>query len=72
MDEWDGKEERRKMHCDEHPNCVYRIELMERWREVVDLKMNGFQKLLIANLTGIITLLVSALIAAIVIIAKTH
>jgi hypothetical protein len=72
MEEWDGKDDRRKKQCADHLNCVYRIELLEKWKEVIDKQMNGFQKLLIANLSGIITLLVSCLIGAIVIIAKTH
>ena len=70
-DEYDGPE-RRRSQCNEHPNCVYRLELLEKWREAINRKIDGFQKLLIANLAGICTLLLSALAGAILYIAKTH
>jgi hypothetical protein len=56
--------ERRKNYCGDHPNCVYRIELLETWRDRVENKLDAIQKLLIANLAGIIATLLSALIAA--------
>lgn len=70
-----------RKQCADHPNCVYRIELLERARDEIkrkldgfkaeiDEKINSFQKLLIANLAGICTLLLVALIGTIVYIAK--
>ena len=56
--------EHRKIHCPEHPNCVYRLELLETWRDKIDKKLDSFQKLLVANLGGIIMLLLSALVGA--------
>ena len=70
-DEYDGPE-RRKAHCPEHPNCVYRLELLEAWRTKIDKKLDGFQRLLVANLGGICALLLSALAGAVLYIAKTH
>jgi hypothetical protein len=61
MSEWDGQKERRKGYCAQHPKCVYRIEILEKWQQLVDAKISGAQKLLIANLVGIITLLLSFL-----------
>ena len=63
IENYDGPE-RRKTHCPEHPNCVYRLELLEKWKDLVQKKIDGFQKLLIANLAGVCTLLLSALITA--------
>lgn len=40
--------------CSEHPTCLFRIELLEKWKESVEKKMDGLMKLLIANLTGVI------------------
>jgi hypothetical protein len=62
MAEWDGVEERRKEHCAAHPNCVYRLEILEKWQQLIDAKINKFQNLLIANLAGIITLLATTTI----------
>ena len=70
-DEYEGPE-RRKLHCPEHFNCVYRIEMLERWQELINKKIDGFQKVLIANLAGVCTLLLSALAATVFYIAKTH
>ena len=65
-----GPEARR--NCGEHANCVYRIELLEGWRSAIDRKIDGFQKLLIANLASEIALLLSTLIGLVVYIARTH
>jgi hypothetical protein len=50
-----------KEYCGEHLNCIYRLELLEKWREIMDKKINGIKTLLIANLTGIIMLLLSTI-----------
>lgn len=60
-----------RRHCNEHPNCVYRLELLEAWRLKIDEKLEGFQRLLIANLGGIIVLLVTALGGAIFYIVQS-
>ena len=39
--------------CSEHQTCLFRIECLEKWKEGVEKKLDGFQKLLIANLSGI-------------------
>ncbi len=62
MNEWDGIKERRKEHCSAHPNCVYRLDLLEKWQELIDSKIVKFQNLLIANLAGIITLCLTTII----------
>ena len=62
MNEWDGKEERRAGHCGDHPNCVYRLDLLEKWQELINNKIGKFQNLLIANLAGIITLCLTTII----------
>jgi len=64
--------EHRNEHCPEHHNCLYRLKLLEEWREKINKKLDGFQKLLIANLAGICTLLLTALIGAIVYIAQIN
>jgi len=71
MNEYDGPE-RRKAQCFEHPNCVYRLELLEAWRTKIDRKLDSFQKLLVANLGGICTLLLTALAGTLFYIVKTH
>lgn len=59
-----------KEHCKEHPNCVYRLEMLEAWKTMVESKLENFTKLLIANLAGIITLLGSVVIGLVVWIAQ--
>ncbi|NIV03280.1 hypothetical protein GWN26_01970 [Candidatus Saccharibacteria bacterium] len=40
--------------CSEHNTCMFRLECLEKWKEGVEKKLDGFGKLLIANLSGII------------------
>jgi hypothetical protein len=69
MEQWEGPE-RRANYCGDHPNCVYRIELLETWRDKIDEKLASIQKLLVANLGGIIALLLSTTIGTIIWIAQ--
>lgn len=62
--------EHEHQQCPEYPTCVFRLELLEKWKDGVENKLNGIQKLLIANLTGIILTLIAAVIAALVWIAR--
>jgi len=66
---YNGPERR---NCSDHLNCIYRIELLEKAHQTIWKKIDYITKLLIANLAGICTLLLSALIGAVVWIGKTH
>ncbi len=50
----DNKNLKTPATCLEHQNCIYRIELLEKWRESVEKKLDGLIKLLVANLTGVV------------------
>lgn len=45
--------------CPEHQTCIFRIELLEKWKETVEKKLDGLSKLLVANLTGVILTLIA-------------
>jgi hypothetical protein len=55
--------------CPEYPKCVYRIELLEKWKEGAEKKLDGLYKLLLANLSGVVLTLVSGIIALVIFIA---
>lgn len=59
-------------NCDQHQNCMYRIQLLEKWREAVEKKMDCGIKLLIGNLVAVCTLLLSSLIGALIWMVRTH
>jgi hypothetical protein len=76
-----GGFDRRAGYCGDHANCVYRIELMEKWRSEVSTnltvwrnesneKFNSLNRLLLVNLGGIIALLLSTTIGTIIWIAQ--
>ena len=56
--------------CPEYPKCVYRIELLEKWKEGAEKKLDGLFKLLLANLSGVVLTLISGIIALIIFIAS--
>ena len=45
--------------CPQYPTCVYRIELLEKWKEAVEQKFDRLTNLLLANLSGVILTLVA-------------
>ena len=55
--------------CPEYPKCVYRIELLEKWKEGAEKKLDGLYKLLLANLSGVVLTLISGIIALVIFIA---
>jgi len=72
MDENYTGPERRKSQCLEHPMCIYRLELLEKTTEEFKRKFDQIQKLLIANLGAVCTLLVSFVAGLLFYIIKTH
>ncbi len=60
----------KRIHCPDHPTCLFRIELLEKWKESVEKKMDNLVKLLIANLAGVITTLVAGIIGLLIYIAQ--
>lgn len=56
--------------CSEHQTCIFRIELLEKWRESVEKKMDGLTKLLIANLTGVVLALIGIIGGLLIYIAQ--
>ncbi len=43
-----------KRGCPDYPTCLYRIDILEKWKEAVEKKLDGLTKLLIANLGGVV------------------
>ena len=35
--------EKTQYQCEDHPNCIYRIELLESWRDKLDSKLNDLK-----------------------------
>lgn len=56
--------------CTEHTTCLFRIELLEKWKESVERKMDNLAKLLIANLTGVILTLLGGIVGLLIYIAQ--
>jgi hypothetical protein len=55
--------------CAERQTCLYRIDILEKWKEGVEKKIDGLYKLLLANLSGVILTLISGIVALVVYIA---
>jgi hypothetical protein len=58
--------------CPEHATCLFRIELLEKWKETVERKLNGMTKLLIANLSGIVLTLLGIIGGLLIYFAQTQ
>lgn len=56
--------------CPDHPTCMFRIECLEKWKEGIEKKMDGFGKLLIANLSGIVLTLLGIIGGLLIYIAQ--
>lgn len=56
--------------CSEHQTCLYRLDCVEKWKEGVEKKLDGFTKLLIANLTGVVLTLLGIVGGLLIYIAR--
>ena len=56
--------------CAEHQTCLYRLDCLEKWKEGVEKKLDGFSKLLIANLSGVVLTLLGIIGGLLIYIAK--
>jgi hypothetical protein len=59
-----------KRGCPDYPTCLYRIDILEKWKEAVEKKLDGLIKLLLANLGGVILTLIGGIVALVVYINK--
>jgi hypothetical protein len=56
--------------CPEHQTCLFRIEVLEKWKEGVEKKLDGLSKLLIANLSGVVLTLLGIIGGLLIYIVK--
>lgn len=66
----DNKDLKAPTTCGEHANCIFRIELLEKWKESVEKKMDSLSRLLLANLTGVILTLLGIIGGLLIYVAK--
>jgi len=59
-----------KQGCEQYPTCVYRLELLEKWKEAVEKRLDGLMKLLLANLSGVVLTLLAIIGAMIVYVVE--